>query len=1122
MPLSCLVRKLAATACALSMGVAAAVAQEKFDAGLMGLSETHLQARQAAAEARKDLSPATKSKVVALYAGAIADVERASHIREETARLREALRTAPSERRRLDKLLEEVQRRADVPESMSALAALSDEKLERQETAARADYDDARLQLDRLESEHDLLVSRPDTLAQEQDEARAALDQIRAALVMPSDSDELGVLPEAQRLAARARAMVLEAELGRQAAESAYLPAQRNILELRLDVARARSQQAEARAKLLLQASAARQRAEAERAVAEAVRNSSRPGVLRDLVIQNAQLKAQLLETDLDSTLLEVSALRSTAEELDMRSRAIQRAAASRTLRSEFVAALLERLHSLPTGEVFSGRREAWSKLAVATLASNLRTTSLLVELRDLDAAVTGTVRSADLPEGEAPALQHAVHEQLVVKRQVLRRLDEQEKALLRALRDAEVAEEEVLARSALARDQTIRLLVWIPFDPIGVTTLANLGGALAWTFSPARWSSTSRLLLDEIKRRPHLAAAWGLLVLVLYAARGKFKRRLAQLAPAAVAVEHYRIGHTLAALVYTALLALPGALLLWGIGSALQQAQAASAFAQALGHALVLVGNVFLAMYGFSWLFDARGVAVRHFLWPADAMTAVQRAIRRFMLVYVPLVLVAAMNSSDYAPHANRESLGRLAFIFGMAALALFVWHLFRRSSPVMQALLPATSHSWASRLHPLWASALIALPVGLAILAAAGFYFAAVTLYRLSMRTLALVLAAVILYGMVALWVLIQRARLSRRQAAQSEEDAIQVVSESGTTLRPVALDIATLGERTSRLLNLVTTVLLLAGLWAIWKDWLPFLSALGDAQLWTYNDTVMGEQVVRALTIGGLVLAVVTLILTYVAARNVGAVLDIVVLQRLELQRDITYGIKTVLRYAIAVAGLVFASNILGVSWSKAQWLVAALGVGLGFGLQEIVANFVSGLIVLGERPIRVADVVTVGDVTGTVTSIRARATVVTDFDNKEIMIPNKAFITERVINWTLSNQTTRLLIPVGIAYGTPVERAQRVMLTAVESIEDVLREPAPSVFFVGFGDSSLNFEIRAFVDAFDRRLPVRHQIHVAVERALAGAGIEIPFPQRDLHIRSAEGLEQLLPRAGTSAN
>ena len=189
---------------------------------------------------------------------------------------------------------------------------------------------------------------------------------------------------------------------------------------------------------------------------------------------------------------------------------------------------------------------------------------------------------------------------------------------------------------------------------------------------------------------------------------------------------------------------------------------------------------------------------------------------------------------------------------------------------------------------------------------------------------------------------------------------------------------------------------------------------------------------------------------------------------------------------------------------------QWLVAALGVGLGFGLQEIVANFVSGLIVLAERPIRIGDVVTVGDVSGTVARIRARATVVVDFDNKEVIIPNKAFITERVINWTLSNPTTRLLLDVGVAYGSDVELVQRVVLEAVRAHPDVLPEPPPSVFFVGFGDSALDFEIRAFVDSLDKRLRVQHEIHVAVARVLREHGIEIPFPQRDLHVRSAPGL------------
>jgi potassium efflux system protein len=138
------------------------------------------------------------------------------------------------------------------------------------------------------------------------------------------------------------------------------------------------------------------------------------------------------------------------------------------------------------------------------------------------------------------------------------------------------------------------------------------------------------------------------------------------------------------------------------------------------------------------------------------------------------------------------------------------------------------------------------------------------------------------------------------------------------------------------------------------------------------------------------------------------------------------------------------------------------------------------------------------------------------VVTDFDNKEIMIPNKAFITERVVNWTLSSQVTRLLLPVGVAYGTDVETARRAMLDAVKTVPEVLEDPAPSAYFVRFGESSLDFEIRAHVDGIDKRLRTQHEINVAVERALSAAGIEIPFPQRDLHVRLPDDLSRLLPQ------
>jgi potassium efflux system protein len=197
-----------------------------------------------------------------------------------------------------------------------------------------------------------------------------------------------------------------------------------------------------------------------------------------------------------------------------------------------------------------------------------------------------------------------------------------------------------------------------------------------------------------------------------------------------------------------------------------------------------------------------------------------------------------------------------------------------------------------------------------------------------------------------------------------------------------------------------------------------------------------------------------------------------------------------------------------NIVGWKWSQIQWLVAALSVGLGFGLQEIVANFVSGLVILFERPVRVGDTVTVGELTGTVSRVRIRATTITDWDRKEIIVPNKSFITEQVINWTLSDPITRIVIPVGISYGSDVQLAHRVMEETLLAMPLVLDDPPPKVYFVGFGESSLNFRLNVYSRELADRLPLTHAVHEQLLGALRKNGIEIPFPQRDLHVRSVD--------------
>jgi potassium efflux system protein len=842
------------------------------------------------------------------------------------------------------------------------------------------------------------------------------------------------------------------------------------------------------------------------------------PDAARAIEAENSALAAEITAagTALDRTRAELARLRRSKEELEESLRRIERRAEVRALGPEFARVMTEDLRRLPRPEGFAAARDERRRLLEATGDANLRAERALARLGDLDAAVAGRVAAA--PAAERPKLESSVHAALADQFGLLTRLDERQGELMRALRDAGDAERDLLARGRAVREQLTALLLWLPART-GVQAVTDLPAALAWTTSPANWRAAAAILSDAAARSPFWPAVAVLLAAGIYAARGRLQRRLVALAPAAGGYERYRLGHALAALAITLALALPGAILMCTAARLLGSAPDAEPFPAALGVALGAIARLLLALSALAWLLDPRGVAVRHFGWDEAAVTFAARALRRFTAFFVPLMLVAALNGLDHAPFANRESLGRAALVLAMFVAVGFVVILMRRRSPLMAPLFLRTPRSWPAQLHAVWFGALLALPLGIGVLAAAGYFVAAGYFFARMLESLFVVLGALMLYGLIALWVQIHCLRLVHRREEEAARAAAGAgnAGEAGSELPAARVprpDVAAIGEQTRSLLDLLITLLVLAGLWWVWKDAVPALSVIGDYQLWAYSDTGGGKEVTHPLTVRGLGLAILVAIVTAVAVRNVGALLDIVLLQRLELQADATYAIKVVARYALTAAGVVLAADILGIGWSDVQWLIAALGVGLGFGLQEIFANFVSGLIVLAERPIRIGDVVTVGDVSGTVARIRARATAVVDFDNKEVIIPNKAFITERVVNWTLSNQTTRLLLKVGVAYGSDIGLVQRVMLEAVRRNPDVLESPPPSVFFADFGDSSLDFEIRAFVGSFNQRLRVQHELLFAVEAVLRENSVEIPFPQRDLHIRSAPGLSGVL--------
>ncbi|TVQ50989.1 MAG: hypothetical protein EA377_13525, partial [Phycisphaerales bacterium] len=276
---------------------------------------------------------------------------------------------------------------------------------------------------------------------------------------------------------------------------------------------------------------------------------------------------------------------------------------------------------------------------------------------------------------------------------------------------------------------------------------------------------------------------------------------------------------------------------------------------------------------------------------------------------------------------------------------------------------------------------------------------------------------------------------------------------------------------------------------------------------------------------ISLTNVLLCALIIIVIIVIGRNIPGLLEITILSRLPLEPSGRYAIVTLTRYVIIILGTIMAFGAIGIGWSEVQWLVAAITLGIGFGLQEIVANFISGIIILFEQPIRVGDTVTVNNTSGTVTKIRMRATTIVDWDRKEIIIPNKTFITGDVINWTLNDPVLRVVIPVGIAYGSDTVKAEQTLLRLATDHPIVLKDPAPSVVFSEFGDSSLNFNLRMFIPHISELIKVRHEMHRAIDLAFREAGIEIAFPQRDIHVRtihSALSLAQDQPPKKVSAD
>jgi small-conductance mechanosensitive channel len=279
---------------------------------------------------------------------------------------------------------------------------------------------------------------------------------------------------------------------------------------------------------------------------------------------------------------------------------------------------------------------------------------------------------------------------------------------------------------------------------------------------------------------------------------------------------------------------------------------------------------------------------------------------------------------------------------------------------------------------------------------------------------------------------------------------------------------------------------------------------LQAIWDFIVKVWTTELFGPDTV---TIGGILMLVFLFASVIIVERILQRLLIRRFLSKTRLQPSLQFGLSRIIGYTLIAIGFYVAFQSVGFDLSSLAIIAASLGVGVGFGLQNIINNFVSGIIILAERPISIGDRIDVAGVAGRVTKIQLRSTTVVTNDNITMIVPNADFISNTVTNWSHGDPKVRIRVPIGVAYGSDLKLLQRLLLEAAEEHPKALRDPSPVVLFTEFGDSSLNFELGVWTQEMTATpIHFTSQMNFIIEQKLRENDIEIPFPQRDLHVRS----------------
>lgn len=571
---------------------------------------------------------------------------------------------------------------------------------------------------------------------------------------------------------------------------------------------------------------------------------------------------------------------------------------------------------------------------------------------------------------------------------------------------------------------------------------------------------------------------------------------------------------HTPLALFYTALLSLSGTL--WFLATC-----------QLLGFFFVKNPQEFwewsLSMAGYWWFFSfilailrPNGILVCHFGFTKESAASLQDVTKR-IIVSVVLLLNTSIFSNVMDTGLANDVLGEINTIVALLFCIVIIAPRFIRTE---KSLSSTTTDKRDRTIFKIVRILLQLVPVILIALIALGYYYTALNLITHIINTYIAWVVWSLVRHTIYRGVTVASRRLAYRRLQEKRQQKQQDSSDASAsddvvviTEQEEGLDLNEVRSQLLRFADLFIWTALFVIFYYVWSDLVTVVSYLRDITLWQQTSTTEAGVVTETISLFNLIVALIIVVITYILVRNIQGILEILLFSRVKLSQGTPYTITTLLTYILVAVGGAWAFSTLGMSWSKLQWLFAALSVGLGFGMQEIFANFVSGIILLFERPIRVGDTVTINDVTGTVAKIRIRAITMIDPDRKEVIVPNKSFVTGQVTNWALSNTVTRLVVSVGVAYGSDLDLVKRLLLQAAHEQPSVLKDPEPRALFLTFGASTLDHELRVYVGQVSERNDTLDALNRRVNQLFAENNIDIAFNQLDIFIKNKDTGEEI---------